>query len=228
MIGNRDRRAARFFDAYADTFDSLYDGRRTPFWRWIDQRFRSDMYIRYLWTFERLREFAGRSVLDIGCGSGPYLLEALKRGARVVTGLDPAPQMLALARSRLEVAGVADRARLVEGYFPDARLEPHEYGIVMGVMDYVEHPEAFLAALPNAVRTAVVLSFPSRHWLRTPIRAVRYRLRRCPVYFYDEEQIRRLVSVAGFPQVDVRKIPGAGMDYHVCLSRPDGIPPSSR
>jgi SAM-dependent methyltransferase len=220
MNGMSHQDAAHFFDGYAETFDSLYDGRRTPFWRWMDNRFRSDIYIRYLWTFERLGDLAGRSVLDIGCGSGPYLLEALSRGASLVTGLDPAPQMLALAGERLERTGVADRARLVEGYFPEVELSPHDYGIVMGVMDYVEHPEKFLAALSQVIRTTAVLSFPSRHWLRTPIRSVRYRLRRCPVYFYDEEQIRRLVNVAGFAHTDVRKIPGAGMDYHVCLSNP--------
>jgi hypothetical protein len=46
---------------------------------------------------------------------------------------------------------------------------------------------------------------------------VRYALRNCPVYFYDATQIKALGRSAGFNTVDVYKIPGAGMDYHVAL-----------
>jgi hypothetical protein len=87
----------------------------------------------------------------------------------------------------------------------------------MGVMDYVSNPAHFLGSLLPIVRESAVLSFSSRHWFRTPIRKVRYKVRRCPVYFYDEDQIRRLSIEAGFRDVRIRKIPGAGMDYHVCL-----------
>ncbi len=67
------------------------------------------------------------------------------------------------------------------------------------------------------MRQSAAVSFPSRHFLRTPLRKLRYRLRNCPVYFYDEPQIRRLGAEAGFSRVDVYKIPGAGMDYHAGL-----------
>ena len=87
----------------------------------------------------------------------------------------------------------------------------------MGVLDYVADPLAFLTKLRQIVTDRAVISFPSKHWLRTPLRKIRYRLRQCPVYFYDEPQILRLGHEAGFGTVDVIKIPGAGMDYHVCL-----------
>jgi SAM-dependent methyltransferase len=220
MSAPADRRAAEFFDGFAETFDTLYDGRRSAVWRWIDRHFRSDMFVRYAWTFERLGNLEGKSVLDIGCGSGPYLVEALRRGAGQVTGVDPAPQMLTLARERLQNAAAGGRGRLIEGLFPGVATGVHDVGIVMGVMDYVDRPEEFLAALRPVIRRSVVLSFPSTHWFRTPVRSVRYRLRRCPVYFYDEARLARLLPAAGFRTIDVRKIPGAGMDYHVCLSDP--------
>jgi len=223
-----DRSAARFFDGFAQTFDSLYDGRRSALWRWIDRRFRSDMFVRYAWTFEQLGDLCGKTVLDIGCGSGPYLVEALRRGARKVTGVDPAPGMLALARERLRNTDAGERAQLIEGSFPEVETGQHDFGIVMGVMDYVDRPEEFLAALRPVIRRSVVLSFPSTHWLRTPLRKVRYRMRGCPVYLFDEERIRRLLPAAGFAVAEVRKIPGAGMDYHVCLSDPTATSPSSR
>ena len=49
-----------FFDSFADTFDTLYDGRRNAVMRWIDRRFRSDMFARYALTFERLGDLTNQ------------------------------------------------------------------------------------------------------------------------------------------------------------------------
>jgi len=46
----------------------------------------------------------GQRVLDAGCGSGRYLLQALARGADHATGVDLSPQMLARAAQELETA----------------------------------------------------------------------------------------------------------------------------
>jgi predicted TPR repeat methyltransferase len=209
--------AANFFDRFAEGFDSLYDGQRNAAMRWVDRQFRSDMFVRFALTFDVLGDLTGSKVLDVGCGSGPYVVEALKRGASVVTAVDPAPNMLALTRDRVMRAGFSGRCETIGGAFPMVSLRPHDHAIVMGVMDYIEDAGGFLAALHPLVQRSAAISFPSKHWFRTPIRKLRYRLRRCPVYFYDESDIRRVVSQAGFSGVELRKIPGAGMDYHVCL-----------
>lgn len=209
--------AADFFDRFAEAFDTLYDGQRNTAMRWVDRQFRSDMFVRFALTFEVLGDLTGRSLLDVGCGSGPYVVEALKRGASFVTAVDPARSMLALTRERVARAGFSGRCEAISGAFPMASLQPHDHAIVMGVMDYIEDAGGFLAALHPLVQRSAAVSFPSKHWFRTPIRKLRYRVRRCPVYFYDEADIRRLVSQAGFTGVEVTKIPGAGMDFHVCL-----------
>ena len=213
-----DTNAAIFFNGFAETFDSIYDQKRNLFMRWVDCTFRSDMFIRYALTFEALGQLKGSTILDIGCGSGPYIVEAFKRGASRVAGIDPAPNMLALVRYRLHQQGIPEnRCELLEGLFPGVIVEPHDYAIVMGVMDYVADAQAFLNALRPLVTRLAVVSFPSEHWFRTPFRKMRYRLRDCPVYFYDEARIRTLCSNAGFTDIRIRKIPGAGMDFHVCL-----------
>jgi 2-polyprenyl-3-methyl-5-hydroxy-6-metoxy-1,4-benzoquinol methylase len=209
--------AARFFDRFSSGFDTLYDDKRGPLMRRLDRRFRSDMFIRFALTFEALGDLRDKTVVDIGCGSGPYVLEALKRGAAHVTGLDPAEGMLGLARVRVLGTPFEAKTVFVKSLFPGASLEPHDFAIVMGVLDYVADPQAFLDALRPLVRQRAAVSFPSRHWLRTPLRKARYYMRNCPVYFYDETTIRTLGRAAGFRKVDVRKIHGAGLDYHVCL-----------
>jgi cyclopropane fatty-acyl-phospholipid synthase-like methyltransferase len=213
----RERDAARFFDGFAGTFDTLYDGQRSPLMRAVDRRFRSDMFVRFALTFEALGDLSGKTVVDIGCGSGPYVLEALKRGARHVTALDPAPNMLALVRQRLDSAELRDRCTMVQGCFPDVTPQTCDHAMVMGVMDYVAEPTRFLTALRPVVRRSAAVSFSSTHWIRTPLRKLRYDLRRCPVYFYEDAQVREICRTAGYRDVRVVKIPGAGMDYHVCL-----------
>ncbi len=211
--------AGKFFDSFAESFDTFYDGKRSPVMQWIDRHYRSDMFARYALTFERLGTLTGQRGLDIGCGSGPYVAEALKRGASHVVALDPAPGMLDLTRKRIEKLGQLQKITLGEGYFPET-VPPgtFDFAIIMGVFDYVADPVAFLKALRGILTGRAAVSFPSIHWFRTPIRKVRYRLRRCPLYFYDEPRIRSIGQQAGFRTVDIIKIPGAGMDYHVCLA----------
>jgi ubiquinone/menaquinone biosynthesis C-methylase UbiE len=176
------------------------------------------MYLRAEMTFEFLGSLNGKRVLDIGCGSGFYIANALKRGALHVTGIDPAPGMLALARQRVAAQGEEGRVSLIEGYFPEV-VPPgrFDYAIVMGVLDYIEDPLHFLRELRKRIEVRAAVSFPSRHWFRTPLRQFRYRLRRCPVYFYTAERIQGLVASAGIPKCRLTKIPGAGMDYVACL-----------
>jgi SAM-dependent methyltransferase len=211
--------AGTFFDSFAETFDTFYDGKRSPVMQWIDRRYRHDMFARFALTFERLGDLTRKRGLDIGCGSGPYVAEALKRGAAHVVALDPAPGMLDLTRKRIEKLGQLDKITLAEGYFPEkAPSGPFDFAIIMGVLDYVADPVPFFKALRGILTGRAAVSFPSKHWFRTPIRKVRYRLRNCPVYFYDEPMIRTISQQAGFGTTVVVKIPGAGMDYHACLS----------
>ena len=59
-------------------------------------------------------------VLVVGCGTGVELVTfgTLKPGWRQV-GVDPSPQMIDLAKTKLEQHGLADRFQLVTGYTED-------------------------------------------------------------------------------------------------------------
>lgn len=211
--------ASQFFDRFAVTFDSFYDGKRNIFMQKIDQRFRRDIFERFTRTFNSIDDISIRSILDVGCGSGVYMFEALKQGAKFVTGVDAAPKMLELASSFLSSHdNFKGRYKLVEGNFPQIEIEEHDYAIVMGVLDYIENPLDFLMKLREKTKIAAIISFPSIHWFRTPIRKFRYKLRSCPVYFYDENKITELGSRAGFNKIRIEKIEGAGLDFHVFLA----------
>ena len=211
-------RPGEFFHGFADVFDTFYDGKRSPLMQWVDRYFRSDMFERYRLTFERLEDLTGKTVVDVGCGSGPYVVQAIRQGAKHVLALDAAPRMLELSRQRVERIDAQENVSYLASYFPPTSpIGPFNHGIVMGVMDYVEDSFAFLRHLREIVTDSAVISFPSKHWFRSPIRKIRYGLRKCPVWFYSEADIRTNSSAAGWTNIDIHKIPGAGMDYLVCL-----------
>lgn len=216
---DKEKKAAVFFDRFSADFDTLYDYQRGAVMRWLDNKFRNGIYERFVKTFEVLGNLEGKTVLDIGCGSGPYIKEALERNAKFVTGLDPASGMLKISAQRLNNEAFKKRFTLIEGLFPDTKVQEHDFAIVMGVFDYVDNKEAFLSQLNRVVKGKVVASFPSKHWFRTPLRKFRYKLRNCPLWFYDESQIRDLARKSDFSGADISKIRGAGQDYVVVLTK---------
>jgi len=96
------------------------------------------------------RPLQGLSVLDVGCGGG-VLSEPLARLGARVTGLDPAPANLAVARAHAEGAGLA------VDYRPDTIEavagggERFDVVLAMEVVEHVPDMPAFVAACAAAV-----------------------------------------------------------------------------
>ena len=100
-------RTQRYFDANAAQFDSIYhEGQSVS--RAFNRAFRRAIYERFAITFGESEPISGKSVLDIGCGSGRYAVEFARRGAARVVGLDYAAGMLNLAREYARSANVSD------------------------------------------------------------------------------------------------------------------------
>ena len=72
---------ARFWNDIAEEFDTIYTGRKGQFARFLDQWLRKDIYQRFEWVMERSGDVRGKSICDIGCGSGRFVTEFVKRGA---------------------------------------------------------------------------------------------------------------------------------------------------
>lgn len=67
---------------------------------------------------------AGRSVLDVGTGSGVLAIAAARRGAGSVVALDVDRDAEATARSNVALNGVSDRVQVRGGDFRRAGLQP--------------------------------------------------------------------------------------------------------
>jgi 2-polyprenyl-6-hydroxyphenyl methylase / 3-demethylubiquinone-9 3-methyltransferase len=94
---------------------------------------------------------AGLTLLDIGCGAG-LLTEPLWRLGAEVTGLDPAPASIEIARAHAEATGAGPTYRV--GTVEDLAREGARFDVVlaMEVVEHVADPAAFVAAAASLVK----------------------------------------------------------------------------
>ncbi|HET9385955.1 MAG TPA: methyltransferase domain-containing protein, partial [Gemmatimonadales bacterium] len=97
--------------------------------------------------FAEHARWAGKRVLEIGCGIGTDTMNFARAGARV-TAVDLSSASLGLARQRASVYGLEDRVEFIEA---DAErlsefVAPAEYDLVysFGVIHHTPHPERAL------------------------------------------------------------------------------------
>src|SRR5215216_4329266 len=99
-------------------------------------------------VFAEFPRWAGKRVLEIGCGIGTDTVNFARAGARV-TAVDLSPRSIDVARQRAEVFGLTDRVQFVEANaerLPDF-VEPAPYDLVysFGVIHHSPHPDVILA-----------------------------------------------------------------------------------
>jgi len=98
-----------------------------------------------------LRSLKGLELLDVGCGGG-ILAEPLVRLGAAVTGIEPAPESVAVARAHAAAAGldIAYRAATAE----QLRAEGARFDAVIAseVVEHVADPAAFVRTLADLAR----------------------------------------------------------------------------
>ena len=131
-----------------------------------------------------------------------------------VSGRGVTENLGSLSRKALDrVGNFSERSELICGHFLKYDFKkPYEYAIVMGVMDYIENPKAFLTKLSKTVSVKAVLSFPIAESIWILQRKVRYKLRGCPLYFYRRGQLEELMEYSGFKSYSIERI---ARDYFV-------------
>jgi SAM-dependent methyltransferase len=167
--------------------------------------------------FDRLRgsvdivsAVGGTHVLDVGCGSGPLFAPLATRGIRV-TGIDPAPAMVALAQA--EAGQHPDLVTVQErGWEAISEHDAYDVAVALGVFDYVDEPAVLLGAMGRAA-PHVVASFPAPG-LRLELRRVRYGARGVHVHGYRPGDLTRLAASSGLVVEELRPLGRAGFLVH--------------
>jgi SAM-dependent methyltransferase len=176
---------------------------------------RGPLFDRLRFAVEQAEAIDARHVLDVGCGSGPLFAPLVSRSIRV-TAIDPAPNMVALARA--EAARLPDGMVEVQqrGWEDLLEIETYDMAVALGVFDYVDAPAELLRRMGRAASHAVG-SFPAPG-LRTTLRKVRYARGGVSVHGYRPRDIVRIGAEAGMRVVTRRPLGRAG--YAVRFSRP--------
>lgn len=140
--------------ALAAAIRALVPWRKGPFELFghaIDAEWRSDL--KWDRVAAHAAPFAGRRVLDVGCGNGYYAWRAQAAGARCVVGLDPTVPSVLQFRLVSHCAG--EHAVLVTPGIDediDAGLAAFDTVMSLGVLYHRRDPRAHLARLRHALR----------------------------------------------------------------------------
>jgi 2-polyprenyl-6-hydroxyphenyl methylase/3-demethylubiquinone-9 3-methyltransferase len=102
------------------------------------------------------RPLEGLTALDVGCGAG-LLSEPIARLGATVTGLDPAPTNIAVARLHAKRSGLSIDYREEETEAVVARAERFDLVLAMEVVEHVPDVPAFVAACGWAVKPGGLL-----------------------------------------------------------------------
>jgi 2-polyprenyl-6-hydroxyphenyl methylase/3-demethylubiquinone-9 3-methyltransferase len=148
------------FDALASRWWDL-DGPMRPLHRFNPARvtvFRDAACAGFGRDAQGMRPLDGLTILDIGCGAG-VLAEPLARLGGAVTGVDPAPELIAVAKTHAEEEGleIAYRAATAE----DLVAEGARFDIVVAseVVEHVADVNAFVASVGQLVKPGGIALF---------------------------------------------------------------------
>lgn len=105
--------------------------------------------------FAEFEKWAGKKVLEIGCGIGTDTMNFARHGASV-TSVDLSEVSIELARKRAEVFGLQDQIKFYHGNAEElsAFVPVQEYDLVysFGVIHHTPHPERVIEEIRKYVR----------------------------------------------------------------------------
>lgn len=197
---NISKNVSIFFDGYAHDFSSIYKEdtkKRSSFDKLMDNWFRKGIEERFSKTISKTNKNSIKSVLDIGCGPGHFVVEFLKQGKKI-TALDIAPSMLEITKKRVQAMNKEEEVKFILedylNYRPDQKFDA---ACVMGFFDYVEDPVKVLKKLLKDVEKEIYISVPDNKGILAFQRKIRYKLRNCPLFLYSKEYLVESLKEAG-------------------------------
>lgn len=138
-VGNPDNHETRF---NPDNYEAFYEHHHfDP----IPEALATDAHEvlpRFGWAFDKIEEFSSRTVLDLGCLDGSFVLTIARHLGCTVTGIDLTKDGIALAKQRAEKFGV--EAEFHQGFAEDwlerFTAEGRKFDVVT-FFEVIEHVE---------------------------------------------------------------------------------------
>ena len=157
-----------------------------------------------------LKPLAGKKALDVGCGAG-LLCEPLARLGAKATGLDAAPENIAVARAHAGPQGlnIEYRNTAIEDF------DGKNYDLVtsLEVLEHVDDPQAFVTGLADCLADdgLMIISTPNRTALsKLLLVELAERTGQIPrgthhhEQFITPDELEKLLNAAGLEVIDTR------------------------
>ncbi len=207
MKDKRNRKAVDYFHRKIKRFDDIYRSDKPLLMSVADRIFRSSVTARFNLAFEIFGDLTGKRILDVGCGSGRYILEAIRRGASRAVGIDAATGAINLAVEAASDPGSAGKVEFKQTDFLDFDgTEKFDIILAVGYFDYIFDPRTHLEKMMNLLDGVIYASFPKRWTPFSAFRKVRLFLNRCPVRFYTGNTIRNILAECSVSQFELKSV----------------------
>jgi ubiquinone/menaquinone biosynthesis C-methylase UbiE len=173
-----------FFDKLANQYDSSLAGRKSKVLHGL--------------VTKTMDKFEYKSVLDVGCGNGNFLIEVLKRKKVAVAGIDLSEKMIDEAKIRL-----GSEADLRNGDSEHMPWKNSSFDVVTCTLSFHHYPNpgAVLKEMRRVLNPGgkVIIADP---WRPTPLRQIAnivLPLRKTgDIRFYSKPEIQKLLEQSGF------------------------------
>ncbi len=193
----------RYFGSFAEDYHRAFEGTgRDRLHRAINRLFRRKTFeTRTAIVADLLGKHgvAGKSVLDLGSGSGEVSLLAARLGA-TVTGLDVSPEMVSIARRESERAGLTDRVRFEVHDVVTQPIPAAAVSMMIGVIEYYSDLSPILTKAAAATRELVIICDTRGPWWRRWLRYTLARLKHFYLHYHSPDSVAAIMRSAGFAE----------------------------
>lgn len=201
------QRAVRYFHENIERFDDIYNENKKSVSSILNSIIRASVKARFDLAFDVLGDLTGKSVLDIGCGSGRYMFRAAENNAGNIVGIDAAKGALQQARKIAGELKIDSKLEFIEADFLDCAFN-RKFDVIfaVGYFDYIFNPLDHLKKMTELSDGFIYISFPKIWSIFTLTRKIRLALKRCPVRFYSKSRIEKLLHDTGMVDYDLKKV----------------------
>lgn len=111
---------------------------------------------------EMLQPIRGKTLLDIGCGTGIGAMSLLDAGLQV-TGIEPSPYMIDIAQNR-----IGNRVDFHRGFAEDLPFDDNEfnYSCMVTTLEFVESPQKSLEEAFRVTRDKIFIGVLNRYAIK--------------------------------------------------------------
>ena len=196
--------ARKYFGSFAHDYHRAFEGRgKDPLHATINRLFRRRTFQRRTEIVAGLLEehgVRGKTVLDLGCGTGEVSLVAARLGARV-TGIDLVDDMVAIARAEVEHAELPEPIDFRVGEILDSDVPQADVTLLICVVEYYRDLDALLAKAAAATRELLIVVDTRGPLWRRLLRYCLARLKRFHLYYHPPQLVDRACASKASPPI---------------------------